>query len=267
MVYTTTLDDTTAQPITSSAPSRNNHRVATFAGAIGGSLGVLTLIALATFISIYYRRRKSAKRSPMLNSGSPVRAQRFDDADHGLTVADSSHSGSSQAPEMSYLPRYFPVTVLPRGEMEASTPSESTPSAPGAVPPPYDSRSAPPPNYDGTGTGRSSDQIASSPLDDSTRDRQNDLGVARPTSVFSESPPPSPARTSFTTPSLQFLNPQNLQRQSDSENLGSHSDMENVAIPLPPGIYPTSSEASATSDSRSVYSCSTGTRLTPSVRS
>ncbi|KAG7088156.1 hypothetical protein E1B28_012178 [Marasmius oreades] len=241
MVYTTTLDDFAAQPTSSG----NSKKVATYAGAIGGSVGVLALISLVTFISILYRRRRSARRSSSPLVGGRVRAQRFDDMDHGLAVADSPHSGNEgpQAPEMSFLPRYFPISIPSR---EVSTPSRSIP-----IPaPPYDSSLVAPPHYDvaKTGSERSSGNIqrTGAPSDDeSSRQRQAD-GLdghfIRPNQ--SESPPPSPVRTSTATPSFP-----RLQHQVESEDCDP--DIEDVDIALPPGIYLDTSGNSAKTNSRS----------------
>ncbi|KAK7045961.1 hypothetical protein VNI00_006956 [Paramarasmius palmivorus] len=92
----------------------SQHNVATFAGAVAGSVGFLGLVAIGIFISIYRRRRNAAKRErissmssretdaeaatrsrdevpgtvPRISRGGRTRggmqAQQFGEADHGL---------------------------------------------------------------------------------------------------------------------------------------------------------------------------------------
>src|SRR5688572_8353693 len=76
------------------------HNIATFAGAVGGSVGVLGLFSLCLAISIIRRRHLAAKRE---------RRER----DH-----ESLHTnGSDDSPNMSgpapFVPRFFPDTVIP----------------------------------------------------------------------------------------------------------------------------------------------------------
>ncbi|KAF9039942.1 hypothetical protein BJ165DRAFT_345448 [Panaeolus papilionaceus] len=85
-------------PSTTVDPNTKKHNVATFAGALGGSVGVLGLFSLGLAISIIRRRRRAARR---------------DRRDH-----ESLHTNSSDdSPDMSgpapFVPRFFPGTVIP----------------------------------------------------------------------------------------------------------------------------------------------------------
>ncbi|KAJ4490479.1 hypothetical protein J3R30DRAFT_90610 [Lentinula aciculospora] len=70
LVYTTneqilssTSTSSTISPTASMDNKNTNHRnIGTFAGAVGGSVGVLGTLALCLFLSIWTRRRRSAKR-------------------------------------------------------------------------------------------------------------------------------------------------------------------------------------------------------------
>ncbi|ESK82848.1 hypothetical protein Moror_12238 [Moniliophthora roreri MCA 2997] len=107
------------------------HNVATFAGAIAGSVGFLGLVALGVFVSIYRRRRQAARRVREEISSTPsedadveaassnrngnvprtgrggrsrgaLRAQQFSESDHGLfDVEEQSEVQSVELPEQS----------------------------------------------------------------------------------------------------------------------------------------------------------------------
>jgi len=72
-----------------------NKNVATFAGAIGGTVGVLSLFSLGIAISIIRRRMLAARR------------ERLDDE------ANSSNNPAPMIGPQLFVPRYFPDTVVP----------------------------------------------------------------------------------------------------------------------------------------------------------
>ncbi|KAJ3512695.1 hypothetical protein NLJ89_g3368 [Agrocybe chaxingu] len=85
-------------PSSSISPSTRKHNIATFAGAVGGSVGVLAVFSLCLALSIIRRRRLAAirdrhERESFYTSGS-------DDAPH-------------MAGPAPFVPRYFPGTVIP----------------------------------------------------------------------------------------------------------------------------------------------------------
>ncbi len=88
-------------PCLSSAPP-SSKKIATFAGAVGGSVGVLGILALGIFISICTRRRRAARRERAEAEAEPRRM-------------------IGPAP---FVPRYFPGTVVP------TSPPPYTPSSP-----------------------------------------------------------------------------------------------------------------------------------------
>ena len=85
------------------------HNIATFAGAVGGSVGVLGLFALGLALNILRRRRQSARRD-LLDRESLHRVHT---------------NGSDDSPNMSgptpFVPRYFPGTVIPPPDPPAYT--------------------------------------------------------------------------------------------------------------------------------------------------
>ncbi|ESK82849.1 hypothetical protein Moror_12239 [Moniliophthora roreri MCA 2997] len=181
IVYTTTKDEP-AQPLPAQADQEGaentrSRNVATFGGAIGGSVGVLSIVALGIFISLYRRRLKAAKRDKLLanresdntaNTDNDVsettytnqtrrrirggQAQVFNNMDHGLEEEDdddddgTTDNSPSRRPEMRttpgarpFVPRYFPGTN--------GLPVQTQPVAPLS---PQTTRDYPPPYADGT---------------------------------------------------------------------------------------------------------------------
>lgn len=76
----------------------SKHNVATFAGAVGGGVGVLALFSFGLALSICIRRRKS------------VRRDRQDHESLHTNASDDSPAMSGPAP---FVPRYFPDTIIP----------------------------------------------------------------------------------------------------------------------------------------------------------
>ncbi|KAK7045960.1 hypothetical protein VNI00_006955 [Paramarasmius palmivorus] len=180
MVYTTTQDDEKPLPAQADQESETSTRtrnVATFGGAIGGSVGVLSIIALGIFISLYRRRLKAAKRDRLLansesdnnledndapgtiytNHGRSRRlgrigqAQEFNNLDHGLEedYDGSADNSPSRTPQMSmtpgarpFVPRYFPGS----NGLPVHPP---TTGQPGVALSPQTTRDYPPPYADG----------------------------------------------------------------------------------------------------------------------
>ncbi|KAI0050755.1 hypothetical protein FA95DRAFT_1581004 [Auriscalpium vulgare] len=127
---TTSSSSRPSAPATIVDAKTKNHNVATFAGAVGGTVGVLGTIAFCVALSIIRRRRRSAKRL------------RHEHRDTVANDADSFHTDASEdGPPMQgpapFIPRFFPGTVpvapppyIPsRGSPTASPPLETTPLA------------------------------------------------------------------------------------------------------------------------------------------
>ncbi|KDR78000.1 hypothetical protein GALMADRAFT_244968 [Galerina marginata CBS 339.88] len=112
LVYTnSTGNSTTTMPATPLAqqtpsptvdPKVKKHNIATFAGAVGGSVGVLALFSLGLAISIIRRRRLAARR---------------DQLDRESLHTNASDDSPNMTPNMSgpapFVPRFFPDTVIP----------------------------------------------------------------------------------------------------------------------------------------------------------
>ncbi|KAL0952876.1 hypothetical protein HGRIS_007095 [Hohenbuehelia grisea] len=129
MIYTQSAEEaashsTTAPGVqlTSSSPSstedasEKRHNIATFAGAVGGSVGVLGVLALGIAISLIRRRRAAARRDRR-------------DREASLHTNASEDSPPMQGPA-PFVPRYFPGTVpaapppyVPRSPSPASSSS------------------------------------------------------------------------------------------------------------------------------------------------
>ena len=103
-----------------SASQQKAHNIATFAGAVGGSVGLLAVLALSLAISIYRRRMRSQRRDRR-------RAQNRSDPDFD---GESFHTdGSEDGPPMQgpvpFVPRYFPGTVVPAPPPPYSPPADA----------------------------------------------------------------------------------------------------------------------------------------------
>ena len=104
-----------------SAGQQKAHNIATFAGAVGGSVGLLAVLALSLAISIYRRRLHSQRRDRR-------RVRRRSDPDFD---GESFHTdGSEDSPPMQgpapFVPRYFPGTVVPAPPPPYSPPTDAT---------------------------------------------------------------------------------------------------------------------------------------------
>ncbi|KAH9476685.1 hypothetical protein JR316_0010599 [Psilocybe cubensis] len=92
----TPLAETTPSPTVDR--SEKNRNVATFAGAVGGSVGILAIFSLGLAISIIRRRRLAAARD------------RLDSESLHTNGSDDSPPMAGPAP---FVPRFFPDTVIP----------------------------------------------------------------------------------------------------------------------------------------------------------
>lgn len=77
---------------------QKKHNIATFAGAVGGSAGVLALFSLGLALSIIRRRHQAAKRERR---------------DHESLHTEASDDSPEMAGPAPFVPRYFPDTVIP----------------------------------------------------------------------------------------------------------------------------------------------------------
>lgn len=106
-----------------SASEQKAHNIATFAGAVGGSVGLLAVLSLSLAISIYRRRLRARRRDRHLR-----RTRNRSDPDFD---GESFHTdGSEDSPPMQgpapFVPRYFPGTVVPAPPPPYSPPTEGT---------------------------------------------------------------------------------------------------------------------------------------------
>ncbi|KAI0350950.1 hypothetical protein OH77DRAFT_1430351 [Trametes cingulata] len=103
-----------------SAPAPKSNNIATFAGAVGGSVGLLAVLALSLAISIYRRRVRAARRDRQLRHARSV------DFDGESFHTDASEDGPPMHGPAPFVPRYFPGTVVPAPPPPYSPPSEQT---------------------------------------------------------------------------------------------------------------------------------------------
>ncbi|KAI0684554.1 hypothetical protein BC835DRAFT_617879 [Cytidiella melzeri] len=105
---------------TTTPSSTKSHSVATFAGAVGGSVGLLSVLALALAFSLYRRRLKARRRD---------RAYRQGRGGDGSSVSSFHTDASEDGPPMQgpapFVPRYFPGTVI-----NTAPPAYSPPAPP-----------------------------------------------------------------------------------------------------------------------------------------
>ncbi|KAI0632760.1 hypothetical protein C8Q77DRAFT_1058582 [Trametes polyzona] len=102
------------------APKPKSNNIATFAGAVGGSVGLLAVLALSLAISIYRRRVRAARRDRHLRQAQNV------DFDGESFHTDASEDGPPMHGPAPFIPRYFPGTVVPAPPPPYSPPSEQT---------------------------------------------------------------------------------------------------------------------------------------------
>ncbi|EJD05045.1 uncharacterized protein FOMMEDRAFT_154212 [Fomitiporia mediterranea MF3/22] len=97
----------TPSPTATISSTANKHNVATFAGAVGGSFGLLSCLAIGLCISIRCRRRRAALRERRHRS---TFAQVFTAQDHG-EYSPEEEPVMSQAQPAPFVPRYFPGSL------------------------------------------------------------------------------------------------------------------------------------------------------------
>ncbi|THH15878.1 hypothetical protein EW146_g4672 [Bondarzewia mesenterica] len=106
---------TETQPAPSTSPSvlvkasSKKHNIATFAGAVGGSVGLLSIIAACLAFSIYRRRVLSARRQRREQRNRQQLTS--DDSDIETFHTDGSEDGPPMQGPAPFVPRFFPGTV------------------------------------------------------------------------------------------------------------------------------------------------------------
>ncbi|KAK1229832.1 hypothetical protein PQX77_007097 [Marasmius sp. AFHP31] len=275
LVFTTTIMSSSMGEIqpTSTPASSKSHKAATYGGIIGGVVGFLFIVSLATFISIYRRRRRSAKQNgknlgpPLANAGArPGVAQRFGEADHGLDDPPAPAANAND-PEMGFVPRYFPGTILPLARQRERE----------QVPPPYEI----PPLYDlERGNGRAGadsdvgvqgrEELVHRPtptvtvsVEDHTKNTSHDTDTTTPTTTSdtriprvpvpttphnethsnssTNDPTPTSPSNPDTPPRSPPLLPANSPRTSPPPPLDLHNmdhDVDSEHLKAPPGLRP-----------------------------
>ncbi|KAI8992822.1 hypothetical protein BD414DRAFT_482320 [Trametes punicea] len=110
------------ETVSLSQSKSHNSNIATFAGAVGGSVGLLAVLALSLAISIYRRRARAARRDRQRrahNRSSP-------DFDGESFHTDASEDSPPMQGPTPFVPRYFPGTVVPAPPPPYTPPSEQT---------------------------------------------------------------------------------------------------------------------------------------------
>lgn len=154
------------------ADSGKSHNVATFAGAVGGSIGFLALLAVSLFISIYRRRTLAARRDRQSRRGHDQ--HRVGDANYDAESfhTDASEDGPPMQGPAPFVPRYFPGTIIP------------------AAPPPYVAGGSPTEATDSL--LRSTSPILPSTSPAPWSNHLNGTAAGRDGSTYADRPPPTP---------------------------------------------------------------------------
>jgi len=117
------MSSTIPQP--SPTPPAKSHNIATFAGAVGGSVGLLSLLAISLAFSIYRRKARSKRRDRNARaSRQSGEAASFTESFH----TEASEDGPPMQGPAPFVPRYFPGTVP--AAPPAYTPSSGSSSNP-----------------------------------------------------------------------------------------------------------------------------------------
>ena len=135
----------TSAIMTSSSGQSKAHNIATFAGAVGGSVGLLAVLALSLAISIYRRRMRARRRDRRYRRSQNRSNPDFD--------GESFHTdGSDDGPPMQgpapFVPRYFPGTVVPAPPPPYSPPADQTTALLSSMSPPWGTSGLPGPSED-----------------------------------------------------------------------------------------------------------------------
>ncbi|KAI0776692.1 hypothetical protein BD413DRAFT_602221 [Trametes elegans] len=109
--------------MSSSPPPSKSNNIATFAGAVGGSVGLLGVLALSLAISIYRRRVRAARRDRHFRETQSRSNPDFDGESFHTEASEDRPVMQGPAP---FVPRYFPGTVVPAPPPPYSPPSEQT---------------------------------------------------------------------------------------------------------------------------------------------
>lgn len=97
------------------------HNVATFAGAVAGSVGVLGILALSIFLSIWWRRIRAARREREAENSS----RNGSSGDNGRENTENGNRPQMSGPR-PFIPRYFPGTIPPPYSPSTGSSSHST---------------------------------------------------------------------------------------------------------------------------------------------
>ena len=106
-----------------SASQTKAHNIATFAGAVGGSVGLLAVLSLSLAISIYRRRLRAARRDRRYRRSQNHSDPNFDGESFHTDASEDSPPMQGPAP---FVPRYFPGTVVPAPPPPYTPPNEAT---------------------------------------------------------------------------------------------------------------------------------------------
>ena len=118
------------------------HNIATFAGAVGGSVGLLAVLALSLAISIYRRRLRSRRRDRR------HRRRSNPDFDSESFHTDGSDDGPPMQGPVPFVPRYFPGTVVPAPPPPYSPPADATTALLSSMSPSWSASGLPGPDVD-----------------------------------------------------------------------------------------------------------------------
>ena len=209
-IPTSSLISANSSPTISS--TTKHHNVATFVGAVGGSVGFLGALAFGLCISIRYRRVRASRREA--RERRMAYAEPFTAVDHGELPDDdieqrASHNGATmrQAGPAPFVPRYFP----------GSTP---------ASPPPYVAEGTG--NVIATSTTNRDSTFSPTTVSESGQS-SNMMSVTRagvPIAVPSSTPP----SIAIPTPILDL----SLARSTTSMSIGTSESYADRPPPTPP---------------------------------
>ena len=128
-----------------SATQMKAHNIATFAGAVGGSVGLLAVLALSLAISIYRRRLRARRRDRRYRRSQNRSNPDFDGESFHTDGDDDGPPMQGPAP---FVPRYFPGTVVPAAPPPYSPPADATTALLSSMSPPWGNARLPAPGED-----------------------------------------------------------------------------------------------------------------------
>lgn len=156
--------------MSSTAATNKSHNVATFAGAIGGSVGLLTVLALSLAFSIYRRRLHARRRD------RAYRRARRGNVSVSTIHSDDSDGGPPMQGPQPFVPRYFPGTIITT-----------------TAPPPYSPPTPTSPLYDQTSALLGAPETPQPLMAWSSR---RTGGVIGDSESYADRPPPTPSNSS-----------------------------------------------------------------------